>query len=714
MRVESSFFRGAIALTGLTAIGILWGFRINAAKRAELERWFAPGPHGHERGRAVPAPTAEAFLTRFFSGLDSPVAVEWARHNQLTASFEFSHHLAEVFPPALYNRNPEYFPLVDGRRESPVGQGGSWNPDLGRADVAIRAGAVASLAFDVDPTRVSYSLGINDGLLFGESPETLAAVLPPRWFRGRPDYANLVFRFMNRAAEELSQSHPDKYLGALAYYWAENTPEFRVHPQVAPFLTADRSQGYDAEFRREDSALQERWAAAGPRRLGIYDYLDGPGFVVPRIHPHLIAENLRRARSLGFTDYFGEASPNWGLDGPMTWLIAQLLRDPRQETEALLTEYYQRYFRETAGAMRRFFERCEEQWLRQSGPPYWLKHYRNDSQAGLFPPAVCSELRALLAEAESRATRDRVRARVALVSEAFGVTERFVWLCAARTALSRDLVIGRLSGRDGLEKLAAYLAARQEFVRYGAELTARQPLAFSGIGYNDILRDDPTLAAAVALWQPLSGLAGPGSGGAKTEGMASFLTEDRVIDGFTLGRMLAEGELRQVLSDGSLEGAVRPAHRIAGLTYRFDLPAAWQSSVEPAERHIGEVTPTAAHSGVVGLHVSGAVNSTVFQWCPATPGHLYVATVAARGRVTSSDVASLVLTYLDAGGHLIGASMNARLPDGTWADWVQLRQGARAPANAAWVGVGVLLQNQLPGDWADFDDFSLHDAGVAR
>jgi len=35
--------------------------------------------------------------------------------------------------------------------------------------------------------------------------------------------------------------------------------------------------------------------------------------------------------------------------------------------------------------MRKFFERCEELWMRQPPPAYWLKHFRNESQSVVFP-----------------------------------------------------------------------------------------------------------------------------------------------------------------------------------------------------------------------------------------------------------------------------------------------------------------------------------------
>ncbi len=697
-------------LVAVGSIGTVAALRLHRDRPTLAERWFTPGPLGHEPGQAAPPPGPAAFLTRHIDGLGSPASAAWARHNGLTPPLSFLHNLASVFPPSLFEKHPDYFPMVDGKRERPAEHSQTWNPDLSRPDVAIHAASVARDAFIADPGRVSFGLGVNDGLLYGESPELLAAVSPLRWFRGRPDYSNLTFRFLNRAAEELARSHPDKFLGALAYYWEENTPDFQVHPQVLPFLTADRSQGYDPAFWREEFSLQERWAKAGPQRLGLYDYLDGTGFVIPRIHPRLIAESLRHARRIGFTDYFGEASPNWGIDGPMTWMVAQLLSDPQQSADLLVNEYYERYFQESAVPMRRFFERCEEQWMRQPGHPYWLKHYRNDSQADLFPSAVCAELRQLLDDAQRLVRQSKVQARVALVSDAFGVTERFVRMNETRARLSRETLTNRLTGRAGAELLAAYLDARHEFIRYSETTTAQQPLAFSTILYQDFLRNDPTVAAMLALGAEVAG-SSPAQA-QPWEGALRGRQELGVADSIAFARAAAAGATTERLIDGGLEGPRGAGRTIASLPFGVALPGAWQSKVEPTQTHEGAVTTAAARTGAAGLRISGAVNTTVFQWLPATTDRLYVASVRARGQVTSSNAVFLTVGWLDAQGRHLGKSLAARLPDGAWPDWVLLQQGARAPTGAAWVGIGVHLQNQMLGDWAAFDDFSLREVAA--
>jgi hypothetical protein len=148
--------------------------------------------------------------------------------------------------------------------------------------------------------------------------------------------------------------------------------------------------------------------------------------------------------------------------------------------------------------MRAFFERCERQWVTQAGPSYWMKHYRNDSQAELFPVAVCHELRRLLDEAGRWARQRKVQERVAMVAESFGVTERYSRLHETRAALQRDLLTGKLAGAPGAEKLIAFVEAKEEFLRYSKALTERRPLAFAPIVYGDLVGNDPALAASAA------------------------------------------------------------------------------------------------------------------------------------------------------------------------------------------------------------------------
>ncbi|HEY0966871.1 MAG TPA: DUF4838 domain-containing protein [Opitutaceae bacterium] len=589
--------------------------------------------------------------------------------------------------------------------------------------------------------------------------ETSSLTAATSWFRSRPNYSNLVFTFMNRVAERVAPLHPDKYLGALAYYWSESAPDFPVHPNVMPFLTADRSQGYDAAFRAEEAALQARWSRAlgavpaglevggskledqfrqarrtapdqsvdegsGKRtpnlqpstsnlrgavqpRLGLYDYLYGYGFLIPRIHVSLIAPYLREARRLGFTDYYAEMVPNWGLDGPQPWLVAQLLQDPEADSGTLLDEYYTRYFREAAGPMRRFFEECERLWLEQPGSVYWLKHYRNESQAALFPPAACAALRRSLDDAARRARSPEVAQRVAFVSDAFGLTERFSTLHVTRTALTSWALQPRAVPAEGQRLLAAYTLARAEFVAYAATLRERAPLAIHAFKAEDFLQNDPTWMAVVRL---LALGSVPEQAGDQESEVAKAV---RALTGQT-SQLSGGGQAvvlpgRERARDGGFEGQGYPARRIAGLPYGIDAPMVWASAAEPWETMRFALDASAARSGRQGVRIAGALGASLFQWHETTAGRSHVASIRVRGRVTPSCYVTLTLTWTDEKYRTIGARTVARLPEGEWPDWVELVIGGVAPEGARAVVVGLSGQNQIDGAWAEYDEVSLQE-----
>lgn len=717
---------GGLVVALAIGLGAEWRGGERSAARA-----FMPGELGREPGAAAPGASGRAYLTRAMYAIASEGGDEWGKENGLTAGLNFSHNLRWIFPPSLFAEHPEFFPLENGQRLHPPENSYFWQPDIARPDVAAFAAAAANRFFEENPRVGSYALGMNDGLRFGESEELIKLVEPAgdeasKWFRGRPDYSPLVFTFMNRVADDVAEAHPDKLLGTLAYYWCENAPPFPVRQQVVPYLTADRAQGYDAGFWREEALLQRRWVArkaesnkaevgeqgtgGGGRdkenggRLGVYDYLYGGGFLIPRIHTRLLADNLWRARRTGFTDYFAETHFNWGLDGPMPWLAARLLQDPEQSPAALLEEYYSRFFGTAAVSMRRFFERCERQWMTQGGAPYWLKHFRDESQAAIFPSEMCGELRGLLEDARMRVkngpadpARQRAIQRVVFMSEAFGVTERFVAMQEARVELARR-VLRRAENVDGVvAALRRFVTARREFETYTRALQEREPLAVPEFEWGDYLRDDPVPAALREIGRRRD--AGNGEIGAEVEALG-IPKARRILN--SIGT-----ESDELLHDGTLEGDLRPAKVVAGLPMEVALPPAWLSWAEPCEHFFAERIDRAPPV----LRLSGNKETQIFQWGALANARgaempMVVARVSVHGHVSPGGAVSIVLGWLDGDNARLGLK-TMRLPEGDWPEWVELETVDVAPAGAVWAGIGLRVQNQAAGDWIEVRQFSL-------
>ena len=157
------------------------------------------------------------------------------------------------------------------------------------------------------------------------------------------------------------------------------------------------------------------------------------------------------------------------------------------------------------------------------------------------------------------------------------------------------------------------------------------------------------------------------------------------------GRRPIGGEITSL----SFTGRCAPARRIAGLDYGIALPPPWQSRMEPYQTNQANWT----EPGKV-LRIGGTEETSVFQWLPAAPEKYYRASVVIRGRLSLSAIANLTLGWLDKDQKPLGLTV-LRLPEGDWPEWGELLQGAVAPHQAAWVGVGIHVQHQAKDDWIE-------------
>ncbi len=652
---------------------LAWRAAHNPAQ--DFERWFMPTTLGHEPGVPPPAEGPDAFLTRYFFGVDRHDGGDWKRRNQVNVGLAFSHNLSRIFPPSLFDTRPELFPLVNGRRERPSSRRVNWNPELGSETSALHAAGAARAFFAQNPDAVSFSVGINDALRYGDSPETRRHVYSPRYFREMPIYTDLVFAFTNRVAELTDDLGPDKHIGALAYYWTEHPPAFPIHPRVIPYLTADRSQWFDSDFRREEREVMRAWANSGARRVGLYDYAHGYGFLVPRLYPTTYAQHLREARRLGFTDYFAEFATNWGLDGPQPWLVAQMLRDPEQSPRRLLDEYYRRFYRDAARPMRAFFEKCEAVWAAQGEPVYWLKHYRNDSQAALFSAEVRRDLRALLDQAARAAADDPVvAARVAVSAAAFRVSERYVEMHEAREALARAVIAAESADQPDLSALARLRAndreARAAFQTTLVEVRATQPLAIAPRIPIDFERSD---------WGP---------------------SADRLI----ANDARVPDDARQLLHDARWLGPLRPDLHLAGLLYEPGLTGGWRARTEPREGLLVELRePGDGRPRVLRFENNKTTGVDQVVALPGAGRGLAMSELSGEISLTNQVIFRVLWFGSD---HNLLREDARQIPPGSWRG-ARLRTPLDPPEGAAFVGVMLNIQHQQAGDWLEWSDVSV-------
>lgn len=389
--------------------------------------WLFPGEKGWEFTQHLPAQGIQrhcedgpGYLSRTMFGMRGSATREWLQRNGIFARFAFHHNLYKVFDEQTYAVYPEFFPLVDGHRVKPMDARGGANAQItfSNPQAAEHAAEVAIRYFDANPDRISFSLGINDTRIFSEEDRPWMEERPA--FRGVPDYSNLIFLFMNRAAEKLAEKYPDRYLGCLAYYVAENVPDFPVHRQVIPYLTADRNMYWDPEFREQDEELQRRWNESGVQYWGTYDYFYGAPYDHIRDYRQLLPVTTVAAYQRGARGATAELNPRWGINLPLPWVLAQAWWNPEQSVEELYERFYQMAFGPAAATMQRFFEKGEEVWARQSGRAYWIRNYYHPMQWLWWTNDDFAELQGLLNLAKSTVSNDTLwSARLQLVERDF-------------------------------------------------------------------------------------------------------------------------------------------------------------------------------------------------------------------------------------------------------------------------------------------------------
>jgi len=679
-------------------------------------RWYVPGAEGEMIPRLsewvlpdLDITREPAYVSREIYGLGSPAEKAWARRLGLRRRLEFGHALAAVFRSGVLDSNLNWAPELLGHRQLPAGPDDfHWQPNLALPAVARHAARAAVDAFAREPERASFSLGINDSVRFDQSDATLKWVAPLRYFRGKPDYSPLVFAFMNRAAALVARTSPNRYLGCLAYFWCENVPGFPVHPQVVPYLTADRTQYYDPHFRAADLELMSSWRDTGVRAFGLWEYGEGVNFLVPRVPVTALAEAVREGWRRGARGYFGEIVPQWGFDAFKVWALARLLWEPELTVRELEDDFYPGYYGPAAGPMRRFFAMCEERWMMQSGPPFWLKYYEQEDQALLFGGKACLELRGQLTTAARAAAGEAAfAARVARTARAFAVTEALVEFDAERRALggwdAESLGASEAQATLGAA-LDRFVGKRATLVReFGAAGAGELP-AMKSTRLDPFLRNDPVPRL---LWA--AGRADPDRPRillAAASPQVQAVSEWAILADAMAGRRLeAAGNvvrnpgLERLAATGMMPEFLHPRGG--------PLPEEWEVRAMPTEH--GGVARVVADGGLFALRVEGAWDTQAFQWHPAVPRRIYVATVEMRGATSPGGDAGLFLTFLTADGRVAGTHRMQTLSKGTTPQWRTLALADLAPLDAAWVGVGVGASRQVAGDWLEATGLNLRE-----
>ena len=229
------------------------------------------------------------------------------------------------------------------------------------------------------------------------------------------------FRFVNRVARALKQSHPDKRISTLAYWSHEGLPTgFEVEDNVTIWFCLFNNrmpfvEGYDRQLRR-----MAEWRAHDPNRpLAFWLYntfpleiaRDGNFKTFPGFFSHECCRQFKEFYRLNAREGVFECGVNGTLE---SYMQLRLLRNPTLDAETLIGEYLS-MFGAAAPAMRKFHDLCEKRYCDATIRP---KGSHGASQHACWgavgTPEVMKELAGYIAEAEALVDTPQAKGALAL------------------------------------------------------------------------------------------------------------------------------------------------------------------------------------------------------------------------------------------------------------------------------------------------------------
>jgi len=376
----------------------------------------------------------------------------------------FSHNLHRIFD------NPRFYPLLEGKRRKT--DPSTWQPCLSAAGIVEQAASAAEKAFKDNPELLMFPLGINDGQEWCECDACCR--LFPRDNRDLPAsqrwWSEPYWSFVNKVAEKVMETNPDKRIGAIAYSNVVMPPSFNLQSNITVYVCQDAGGHFDKKDCTRDRKILKDWVDVCSD-VGLYNYAGLVSWVFPRYCRDEIASDIRYASELGIERFYIENAWVKGIDGPLPWITQKLIDDPRLDPKKLQQEYCRYLFGTAAETMDLYFDYLQEVWASADSGKWFDGLFKIDEQARRYPPDVRRQMYKYIGIARKSAHGDKsVLKHINQVAAPLRLSEAF----AAEYDLMQSLRMP-ITSMQSLTAAESRLAALQAAINSRNKLIAELP-----------------------------------------------------------------------------------------------------------------------------------------------------------------------------------------------------------------------------------------------
>lgn len=268
-------------------------------------------------------------------------------------------HTMEWLVPVgeFFETHPEYFCLRDGKRYNGYGQLCLSNPDV----LEICKTRMAQRMRENPEYRI-YSLSQNDNFRFCQCDACKAI---EDQYGG---HSGIIVWFVNQVADAVKDEFPDKFIGTFAYQYSRQPPTgIKPRENVVIRLCSIEccfAHPLDAGCPQNEAFMRDLkgWAELAPH-LFIWDYIvDYAQYIAPWPNFQVLGPNIKifgDNKAIGIFEEAQYQSAGAEFDEMKAWTVNQLLWNPEQDVDSLVSIFIKGYYGKSAPYIKEYYRLCQ-------------------------------------------------------------------------------------------------------------------------------------------------------------------------------------------------------------------------------------------------------------------------------------------------------------------------------------------------------------------
>ncbi|MBX3255313.1 MAG: DUF4838 domain-containing protein [Chitinophagaceae bacterium] len=369
------------------------------------------------------------------------------------------HTFFPLMPPEeFYDRHPEYYSLINGKRIYERAQLCLSNKDVLKIITQRIKENIRKY-----PKFLIYDVSQNDWRNPCQCDKCQAIVK-----REGGQESGIMIWFVNQVAEAIEKEFPDKYIGTLAYQYTR-TPPKNIRPRhnvVVRLCPIEACVAHPLNKCPENKSFMddlETWASISPH-LYIWDYVvNFARYIMPYPNFYVLQSNIKTFRdnkAIGIMEQANHQSRGGEFEELKCYVLAKLLWNPECDMEEAVNDFIYSYYGRAGRYIREYFD-----LVHSLVKPDTHMHIRFDATDKMFTDDFVNRSLAVFENARRVADNKEVLARVELT-----------WASILYLKCRRQPVLSRNDGtyrklisiveKEGVTHFAEYRETKESFMQF--------------------------------------------------------------------------------------------------------------------------------------------------------------------------------------------------------------------------------------------------------